>query len=522
MKSVGKRAPEFLMALLVVWNMAFPVWAGDSGAWLEYGRDSYVNSRSFGEEISEDGQAPAVSQSLSGEDANAPVWALEELDISNAEFVSVAEAEEQLRDHMKDRDTRFSLYIRAEDGVPDMRETLFPAACSEALATGVNTGDYLLWSWSSCNWEYRIFTGGRYVFLIEMTYYSDAAQEREFLQTLSDVLEELDLWQKSSYEKYCGIYDYITSHVSMAYEELESGDLSVYSAYGALVKGKAVCQGYATLFYAMCRSMGLPVRIITGNNHAWNIVNLDGLYYNVDATWDGQDQASGRNYFLLGSENFQAHNASEEYRTDEFLAAYPLSQTDYAPRMLSSGSGGSFADVPTSSYYYSAIENVTERGLFQGTGPTTFEPEGTMDRAMLVTVLWRMAGSPGYGTDSGFQDVPANAYYARAVAWAREKGIANGVSSTDFGPGQKLTREQAAVFLYRYASAMGYQTNAFDNLSAYRDVSTAGSYAIPALRWAVGAGIINGIGNAAIAPKGSATRGQMAVMLTRFLNHYGI
>jgi hypothetical protein len=145
-----------------------------------------------------------------------------------------------------------------------------------------------------------------------------------------------------------------------------------------------------------------------------------------------------------------------------------------------------------------------------------------MTRAMLITVLWRMAGQPNAGTNSGFQDVSASSYYAQAVTWAASKGIAQGFTATSFGPNQVLTREQLVTFLYRYAQTMGYSTSAYNNLTKFQDVSTTTSYAIPPFRWAVGAGIIEGITDTQLGPRQTATRAQGATMLYRFLSYYGI
>lgn len=514
MKHPLKRLLTSLLLLSMLLGLMAPVWAEDSQIPVETGTEVYCNP------LYPEAEAEAAAEAAAENEASQE--ALLAPDISRAKFVSVQEAEKQLRDYMKNRTQKFVLYISSPYGKPDMKGTIIPAAYSEELATGVNTGDYLQWSWSYSNWTYYTYSGGRYVFEMDLIYYTTAAQEQQFLKTLSAVVDELDLWRVSDYQKYCGIYDYITDHVDYAYEELDRGDRSIYSAYSALLSGRAVCQGYATLLYAMCRSMGLPVRIITGDNHAWNIVGINGVYYNMDATWDGQTGQSYRRYFLKGSGNFGEHNASSEYLSASFRRAYPVSGWDYAPTYQDSLPVSPFRDVPVNSYYYDAIQVVADRGLFNGTSSYTFEPEGTMNRAMLVTVLWRMAGKQAAGTQSGFRDVPSNAYYAEAVTWAKSRGIAAGISATEFGPNQKLTREQAAVFLYRYASAMGYRVNAFNNLAAYQDISKAGSYAIPALRWAVGAGILNGVSSTSLDPRGSATRGQMAVMMTRFLNYYKI
>jgi hypothetical protein len=450
-----------------------------------------------------------------------------------ATFVSVQSAAEQLRDAMAARQTSITLYIYSTTGVPDVRNTILPLACSEALSTGIFTGDYLQWSWFKCNWSRADYGNGQYAFQLEMQYYTTAAQERTFREELETLMDSLDLWEKSDYYKYCGIYDYVTANVHYDTEALnrvemgtaQDGDYLIYSAYGALHNGWAVCQGYATLLYAMCRSMGLSVRVITGTsgggNHAWNIVELRGRYYNMDATWDSEKATGSRSYFLRGASNFSGHTASADYLTSTFVAAYPISSGDYQKVAADEASVLRFRDVTENSYCYTAVAAMTAQGLFEGVSNYSFQPEKPMTRAMLITVLWRMAGQPDSGTNSGFQDVPTGSYYAQAVTWAASKGIAQGVTDTAFRPNQNLTREQLVTFLYRYAQAMGYQTRAYNNLSKYADVSETGSYAIPAFRWAVGAGIIQGISDTKLGPKQPALRAQGATMLYRFLTYYG-
>jgi hypothetical protein len=451
-----------------------------------------------------------------------------------ATFVNTQRAAEQLRDAMVARQTAVTLYIYSPTEVPDLRNTILPMAYSEELSTGSFDGDYLQWSWYKVSWDPISYGDGQYAFQVKMQYYTTAAQEQTFHTELENVMDGLDLDGKSDYTKYYEIYDYVTTNVhydTAALERVESGnaqegDYLIFSAYGALHGKEAVCQGYATLLYAMCRSLDLPVRVITGTggggNHAWNIVALDGLYYNMDATWDSDRDAESRSFFLRGSSNFAGHTASAAYLTSSFRAAYPISQEDYQVIYAEEDWVMPFQDVPQNSYYYAPVAEMTERGLFEGVTSTSFQPGTSMTRAMLITVLWRMAGQPNVGTNSGFQDVSASSYYAQAVTWAASKGIAQGFTATSFGPNQVLTREQLVTFLYRYAQTMGYSTSAYNNLTKFQDVSTTTSYAIPPFRWAVGAGIIEGITDTQLGPRQTATRAQGATMLYRFLSYYGI
>lgn len=163
----------------------------------------------------------------------------------------------------------------------------------------------------------------------------------------------------------------------------------------------------------------------------------------------------------------------------------------------------------------SSIEWAYAKGYFKGTSPTKFSPDSPVNRGMLVTVLYRMEGSPTVGT-SNFTDVKANDYFASAVAWAQRTGVVNGMGNNTFKPYNNITREQLATMLYRYARYKQMNTSAQGNLSKFKDVSDISDYAGSAISWAVGSGIINGITSVKLSPKGTATRAQSAVMLQKF------
>lgn len=174
-----------------------------------------------------------------------------------------------------------------------------------------------------------------------------------------------------------------------------------------------------------------------------------------------------------------------------------------------------FDDVKAGSWYEEYVSFVYDEGLFGGTSETMFSPEMTMNRAMLVTVLYRHAGEPAVNGPSSFKDVPKD-YYSDAVAWAEEYGIVNGVTSTEFAPKNKITREQIAAILYRYC--VKYQGIIPENsasIGQFEDKDRVSGYAVEAMEWAVGNTIINGMSPTTLNPKGNATRAQTAAMLTR-------
>ena len=151
-----------------------------------------------------------------------------------------------------------------------------------------------------------------------------------------------------------------------------------------------------------------------------------------------------------------------------------------------------------------------------GTDGSLFSPESTTTRAQVVTVLYRLAGQPAADWANPFWDVPASAWFHDAVTWAWENDITGGVSSTHFGAGNAVTREQLAAFLYRYAQDQGYDTSARADLSGYSDAGLVSSYATEALSWANATGLITGTTGTTLSPQGSATRAQVATILSRF------
>lgn len=175
-----------------------------------------------------------------------------------------------------------------------------------------------------------------------------------------------------------------------------------------------------------------------------------------------------------------------------------------------------FDDVDASAWYADGVYYVAGQGIMNGSGNGAFSPDTVMSRAMLVQVLYNLEGQPE--TDaSAFTDVAADAWYADAVAWAADAGIVTGVSNTTFAPDVTMTREQIATILYRYAAYKGYDVTASNDLSGYADAGEIGSYAVEAMGWANGAGLITGSTATTLNPLGSATRAEVATILMRFL-----
>ena len=177
-----------------------------------------------------------------------------------------------------------------------------------------------------------------------------------------------------------------------------------------------------------------------------------------------------------------------------------------------------FTDVKENDWFYQNVKFAAKNGLFSGTTERTFEPNGTVTRAMLVTVLWRAEGKPQTDDIMPFDDVKTDNYYAEAVRWAASEGIVNGVSENRFGSDENITREQIASMIHRYAKHKGYDVSAGENTSllAYNDTENISAYAMSSVQYAIGAGLMKGKSDTTINPKENATRAEVAAVLQRF------
>lgn len=190
--------------------------------------------------------------------------------------------------------------------------------------------------------------------------------------------------------------------------------------------------------------------------------------------------------------------------------------TVYAKWTEAPVSGLPFGDVKSADWFYNDVKYVYEKGMMAGTAADVFAPNATTTRAMIVTILYRLEGSPAVTGTSAFVDVPAGQWYTDAVNWAAANQIVKGTSATTFAPNDSITREQMAAILYRYAQYKGYDVTKKADLSGYSDNSQVSAYAKDALAWANAAKLINGVTNTTLAPQGNATRAQVSAILHRF------
>lgn len=201
-----------------------------------------------------------------------------------------------------------------------------------------------------------------------------------------------------------------------------------------------------------------------------------------------------------------------KHRLSSLLLALGLA----AGLMTTPALAAAFTDVPSTAWYAQAVGKVSEAGLMNGTTETTFSPDDYVTRGMVVAVLWRLAGEPEPQTAARFSDVQDWYFYAKAVAWAQENGVAAGLGDGTFGGGSTVTREQLAVFLYRYAQFSG-QEIAAGVLDPYPDQDQIHDWARAGMAHAVGAGLITGDDAGDLTPGGAASRAQLAVIMQRIM-----
>ena len=182
-----------------------------------------------------------------------------------------------------------------------------------------------------------------------------------------------------------------------------------------------------------------------------------------------------------------------------------------------------FADIRDTDWYFDAVKYVYTHHLMNGTSVSTFSPNEKLTRAMFVTVLYRLEKEPVVSSDLVFRDVDENSWYTNAVLWAKENNLVYGISDTEYAPNAAITREQIAAILYRYVCYRGYdvQVGEQTDLLAYEDADQVSEFAVPAMKYAVGSGLIHGKTVSTLNPKDNATRAEIAVILQRLIEHAG-
>ena len=279
---------------------------------------------------------------------------------------------------------------------------------------------------------------------------------------------------------------------------------------------------------AFCGCTGLNEIVIPagvkeiGNLAFYNCENLKAVYFLGNAPETVGECAFQMHYYDDATETYSDINIpglTLYYLEGASGWTSPTWGADAYPTAVWKPSG--YFDVKPGSWYEQSVQYATEHGLMNGTGSNTFEPESTMTRAMLVTVLWRYANAPKPGANP-FTDVPNGKWYTDAVAWAAENGVVNGVGDGKFEPDGSVTREQMATILYRYAQKVGIDTSKHTELSAFPDASRVSAYARAPMQWIVAEGVNGGSrenGQDWLNPQGNATRAEVATILMRFIEN---
>lgn len=210
----------------------------------------------------------------------------------------------------------------------------------------------------------------------------------------------------------------------------------------------------------------------------------------------------------------QLNNENDQY-TFIMPAADVTVEATFLP-VKESSTVDSFLDIDSTAWYYDAVKYVVENGLMSGTDTYTFEPNTTLSRGMIAQMLYALEGKPNVSAAGYFNDVPVNAWFAKAAAWAQSKGIITGYDNGNFGSNDPLTREQLALILYNYAKTKGYGTSAAGKLSQFVDGSSTSVWAQEGMTWAVGAGLLSGRDGNMLCPTGTATRAEVAQIMMNF------
>ena len=248
--------------------------------------------------------------------------------------------------------------------------------------------------------------------------------------------------------------------------------------------------------------LSIPYRA-DGAIRAW-FLKEDGTREPVSARYDKENAQLILHHF--------SHYVIEELDSS---AAYTVCAKDDSCPL------GAFGDLTAAAWYHDGVHYCLENGLMRGVSGGKFLPDGSTTRAQLVTILWRLEGSPETTGAARFSDVAGGAWYAEAVRWAAGCGVVKGYDNGRFGPNDAVTREQMAAILYRYAQHKGYDVSAGNdtNILSFDDAFAVSEYAIPAMQWACGSGMVHGIaqkGGMLLAPRDTTTRAQATTLIMRF------
>lgn len=429
----------------------------------------------------------------------------------------------ELKQAMKDRRENITIYYETRSELTtDFLNVWLEDICKH---TGVAVeGDYIRWHYAGYSYTggYTKYSDGRIQYEIDIafTYYTTAEQEAEVTEQVESLIEEWNITEGTSdYDKIKQVYDYVCENVTYDYENLNNEEYTLkFSAYAALVHKTAICQGYGTLIYRILNELDVDTRFVAGFDdngvdHGWNLVEVDGTYYYIDATWDAGNEEY--EYFLKGKKDFLKHTIASD-----FVAEYPVSDYEYVE------SEGAkvfpFTDVKEGSWYYDyvvwAYDNQVANGIKMSDGSYVFEPESNCTRAQFVRFMWNAFGTEAQeDVENPFLDIEENKWYYQAVMWAVENGITNGIEQADgtyiFQPDAECTRAQAAQFIY---NLLGEDAIAKQEENPFTDIED-GKWYRNAVLWGYQHGIIAGIkqadGSFKYCPEDNVTRAQVVKLI---------
>lgn len=264
-----------------------------------------------------------------------------------------------------------------------------------------------------------------------------------------------------------------------------------------------------------------PIRQVTPD---LEYVEVNGTTWEVTVLYDPDFYVFDENFKCVDYNQRFEHSSQDDYIVDHIDLSLQANQTYYiVPNYLAKCPNlrvtayweNYFEDVPFAAWYYDAVRYTYENGLFAGVTNYQFAPDTAMNRAMLVSVLYRMAGSPDVtGLEQPFTDVVSGSWYEKAVSWAADVGVVAGVSSDRFAPNDLVTREQMVSMLYRYVQKVEKQpADARADLQGFTDQNQISNYALEPMQWAVAEEIVHGVTPTTLAPKQSTTRAQAAMLL---------
>jgi hypothetical protein len=246
------------------------------------------------------------------------------------------------------------------------------------------------------------------------------------------------------------------------------------------------------------------------------VTTFDGKSLTINLPVNNAYAEGGRYKVVIISSDGTAETVSGQCIKEDGKLFVQVSTVHLSTFVVTNQKSMNFSDVTAGDWYYDAVQYTCERDFFHGTSETAFSPDVSMTRAMMVTVLYRMEGSPSVTGTNAFTDVASGQYYTDAVLWAGQNQIANGISATLFHPDDLITREQMATILYRYAVYKKCDTSPTTDLAVFTDAALVDSFAEEAMQWAIGSEIISGTTKTTLAPVQTATRAQVATILMRF------